>query len=81
MVTKNAGMGVLVLSALAVLAGCADTGSLSGAGQPVAGATATKSLYDRLGGKPAITAVVDQFVANVAADGRTDCAHSHTGRA
>jgi len=27
MVTKNAGMGVLVLSALAVLAGCADTGS------------------------------------------------------
>lgn len=70
MVTKNAGMGVLVLSALAVFAGCADTGSLSGAGQPVAGATATKSLYDRLGGKPAITAVVDQFVANVAADGR-----------
>jgi hemoglobin len=28
------------------------------------------SLYDRLGGKPAITAVVDQFVANVAADER-----------
>lgn len=70
MVTKNPGLGVLVLSALAVLAGCADTGSLSGAGQPVAGATVTKSLYDRLGGKPAITVVVDQFVANVAADGR-----------
>jgi hemoglobin len=29
-----------------------------------------KGLYDRLGGKPAITAVVDQFVANVAADNR-----------
>lgn len=29
-----------------------------------------KSLYDRLGGKPAITAVVDQFVANVANDTR-----------
>ena len=28
------------------------------------------SLYDRLGGKPAITAVVDDFVGNVAADGR-----------
>jgi hemoglobin len=28
------------------------------------------SLYDRLGGKPAITAVVDDFVANVAADQR-----------
>jgi hemoglobin len=31
---------------------------------------ASKSLYDRLGGKPAITAVVDEFVANVAADQR-----------
>ncbi len=29
-----------------------------------------KSLYDRLGGKPAITAVVDDFVGNVAADAR-----------
>ncbi|MFN0099506.1 MAG: group I truncated hemoglobin [Gemmatimonadaceae bacterium] len=29
-----------------------------------------KSLYDRLGGKPAITAVVDEFVARVAADKR-----------
>jgi hemoglobin len=28
------------------------------------------NLYDRLGGKPAITAVVDDFVANVAADKR-----------
>ena len=30
----------------------------------------TKPLFDRLGGKPAITAVVDDFVANVAADKR-----------
>jgi|SRR6185503_4674300 len=29
-----------------------------------------KSLYDRLGGKTAITAVVDEFVARVAADNR-----------
>ena len=29
-----------------------------------------KSLYERLGGTPAITAVVDQFVANIAADAR-----------
>jgi hemoglobin len=28
------------------------------------------SLYDRLGGKPAIEAVVDQFIQNVAADER-----------
>src|SRR5690349_19001114 len=40
------------------------------------------SLYERLGGKPAITAVVDDFVGNVAADDRingffakTDIAH------
>ena len=32
--------------------------------------TQQKSLYDRLGGKEAITAVVDDFVANVAADNR-----------
>lgn len=29
-----------------------------------------KSLYERLGGRPAITSVVDDFVANVAADTR-----------
>jgi hemoglobin len=33
-------------------------------------ATTGKSLYDRLGGKPAIVAVVDQFVTNVAGDKR-----------
>lgn len=32
--------------------------------------TAEPSLYDRLGGKPAITAVVDDFVGRVAADTR-----------
>jgi hemoglobin len=31
---------------------------------------ATRSLYDRLGGKSAITAVMDTFVARVAADAR-----------
>jgi len=29
-----------------------------------------QTLYERLGGKPAITAVVDDFIANVAADTR-----------
>jgi hemoglobin len=33
-------------------------------------APAAKSLYDRLGGKPAITAVVEEFVGRVAADKR-----------
>lgn len=37
----------------------------------LAAAQATeKTLYDRLGGTPAITAVVDEFVARVAADTR-----------
>jgi len=35
---------------------------------PGSGAPATKSLYDRLGGKSAIQAVVHQFVLNVAGD-------------
>ena len=33
-------------------------------------AQGTKSLYERLGGKKAIVAVIDQFVANCAADTR-----------
>jgi len=37
-----------------------------------------QSLYTRLGGKPAITAVVDQFVANVAADNRINSFFANT---
>lgn len=42
-----------------ILAGCAETMRKPSA-----------SLYDRLGGKGAITAVVDDFIGNVAADKR-----------
>jgi hemoglobin len=35
------------------------------------------SLYDRLGGKPAIVAVVDDFVGNVAADNRINGYFAH----
>lgn len=35
------------------------------------------SLYDRLGGKSAITAVVDDFVANIAADTRVNVFFVH----
>ncbi|HTR54410.1 MAG TPA: hypothetical protein VMJ10_27145 [Kofleriaceae bacterium] len=35
---------------------------------PPAGPAAPKSLYDRLGGKPAVTAVVDEFITRVVAD-------------
>lgn len=51
------------LAAVTLTAGC--SGSMD-SGRPMAQA----SLYDRLGGKPAITAVVDDFIGNVAADTR-----------
>jgi hemoglobin len=51
-----------MLGAAAVLvAGCASRDSAM---------MEKKPLYDRLGGKPAITAVVDDFVGNVAGDSR-----------
>lgn len=51
-----------VLGAVAVLvAGCAAHDSAM---------MEKQSLYDRLGGKPAITAVVDDFIGNVAGDTR-----------
>lgn len=50
------------LVALVLLAAFVTTGSFA--------AGAEKSLYARLGGKKAITAVVDEFVARVAADKR-----------
>src|SRR4051794_27732363 len=53
-------VGILAVVAL-VASGCASMDS---------GSMAKKPLYDRLGGKPAITAVVDDFVGNVAADAR-----------
>lgn len=45
-----------------------------------AGTVAEKdpTLYDRLGGKPAITAVVDDFIANVAADARINRRFANT---
>jgi hemoglobin len=41
-------------------------------------AAAQKSLYDRLGGKPAITAVVHDFVGNVAADKKINARFAKT---
>ena len=50
--------------------GCNTMESTSGSSMSKQPAMADKSLYDRLGGKPAITAVVDDFVGRVAADSR-----------
>jgi hemoglobin len=54
----------LVSGLLLSLAGCSTTETSPGK------TMADKSLYDRLGGKPAITAVVEDFVGRVAADTR-----------
>ena len=59
MVTKRLWAGIL--SVLLLAAGCASTI------QPGMG---DKTLYERLGGKDAITAVVDDFVGRVAEDKR-----------
>ena len=50
------------MAAALALGACANTNTV-----PTA---QSASLYDRLGGKPAIEAVVDQFIQNVAADQR-----------
>jgi hemoglobin len=48
----------------------AGTDTLAASSTAATDTTANKSLYDRLGGKAAITAVIDTFVAKVAADPR-----------
>ena len=57
-----------ILFVVAVLGACGGKKS-STTTTPEGGGSAA-SLYDRLGGKPAITKVVDDFVANCAADTR-----------
>jgi hemoglobin len=66
--------GALLVGA-AALSACSSMSSAAGASsrtQPAMGADSmtSASLYVRLGGKPAITAVVDDFISNVAADSR-----------
>src|SRR5256885_1772837 len=57
-----------IVFAVAVLGACG--GKKSSTTTTPAGGGSAASLYDRLGGQPAITKVVDDFVANVAADSR-----------
>jgi hemoglobin len=60
-------LSIPLLTAVLVAAGCNSTTS-----KPEA------SLYQRLGGQEAITAVVDDFVANVAADSRINARFATT---
>jgi len=59
--------------ALFLAFGCSHTeGSTAGSG------SGSKPLYDRLGGKEAITAVVDDFVGNLGADERINQRFANT---
>ena len=62
----------LIAISLTSLTGCkkAETPATDTAAIAAADTTAVRTLYDRLGGKDAITAVVDSFVAIVAKDTR-----------
>ena len=53
------GLTALVAGVALLAVGCAGAATME-----------KKSLYDRLGGRPAITAVVDDFIGNVASDPR-----------
>lgn len=64
--------GVVAGMVLGGMIGCSrgETGGSDTSGATTAAATPPRTLYDRLGGKTAITSVVDSFVARVAADQR-----------
>ena len=67
------GLGCAVLGTVACAKkdqAATDSTSASSTAAMAPDTTANKSLYDRLGGKGAITAVVDTFVARVAGDAR-----------
>ena len=69
----------LIISGLVLsVTGCNTMESTSGSAMSKSTAMADKSLYDRLGGKPAITAVVDDFVGRVAADSRINGKFANT---
>ena len=64
MMSRRMGSSTMIVALAVSLCACGGTGS-SGSTM-----SSEKTLYDRLGGKTAITAVVDDFVGRVAADTR-----------
>lgn len=65
---RSAG-AVAVFGGAFLVVGCSDD-DRKAMPTPIPTQPGQAKLYDRLGGRPAITAVVDAFVANVAADTR-----------
>ena len=68
MMTRTRVLGVLAALSVSVSA-CGGQAKGDTAG-PAAGSAASRTLFERLGGQDAITAVVDDMVTNVAADAR-----------
>ena len=68
---KQLALSIAILGFTAMTFGCStmETSTEGSADRPMS-QSQDKSLYERLGGKPAITAVVDDFVTRVAADTR-----------
>ena len=67
---------VVVFGSILAAAACAPMGAPPPPAAPAA-PPAPPSLYQRLGGQPAIVAAVDDFVANVAADRRINRRFRH----
>ena len=68
-IRQRVGVGWVLVGLMALSAGCASESAMSNSGA-APGKTMDASLYERLGKKEAITAVVDDFVGRVAKDDR-----------
>jgi hemoglobin len=66
------------MAVLAVGLAACSLGMADGGGQSMAMAPKSATLYDRLGGKPAIEAVTQTFLENVAADARINGRFANT---
>ena len=73
---------VLLLCLLCALAGCASSQPVVNPEPGAAGPGASAKLFDRLGGRPALEAVVDDFLGRVEGDERINAsfAGSHVPR-
>jgi hemoglobin len=71
-------VALALLALVLVACGGSQPADTAREGEAPATTAAERSLYERLGGKEAISAVVDDFVANVAADARINARFAKT---
>ena len=75
---RGLGIALVVLAALACSSDAKKQADADTTATAASDTAASRSLYDRLGGKSAITAVIDTFVARVAADSRINKKFAHS---